>query len=231
MKPAFFPALPGDIISHQLAANSWKLTVWVYKFRWTLDTLALRSQQINISWIWSLFFFFFLHLTCWTFSFESQQRKRRECFPLSKQISSTVTVFIPYLSLFFYSIIIKYNYTQLSTQKDLHYITLVPVKQTVCVCVSCGSVDWCSALFHLLGGDQPACVFEWRRFVTKDLWRLGSMSETQSAPALASAELQIYEEVGGSPVDRHYLLSYRRLLEIVGNPGEEPPSRHVACVL
>lgn len=57
------------------------------------------------------------------------------------------------------------------------------------------------------------------------------MLETRNAPILASAERQIYEEVGGSPVDRHYLLSYRRLLEIVGNPGEEPPSQHVACVL
>lgn len=44
-------------------------------------------------------------------------------------------------------------------QKDLHYITLLPV------CSRFSAADCCSALFHLLDGDQPVGVFPAKTFL------------------------------------------------------------------
>lgn len=61
----------------------------------------------------------------------------------------------------------QYNYTQLNSQKDIHYITLLPQKTEFNV--SCFvSDDCCSALFNASDGYQAClCVLNWKGFWPK----------------------------------------------------------------
>lgn len=144
------------------------------------------------------------------FFFMSKQRETEKQWCLHKITN--------YYFYFIFFTVSQYIYTELSTQTDLHYITLLPLKQTL-MCPVFGLDDCCSALFNLFDGDQPcSCVWSERKILTKGLWRQSWSWSHLMVHSARIASQQIYacpnqiKWVVSGWTDRHYILIYRHLL-------------------